>query len=698
MHALKTACPISRRMILPAALSVAVVAFGCATISAADPAQPRLPVEVPVLNVKYFPVKGDRIDLSVTGDWGAPLEATRRKTEQLTREVVQALQEGSKYHGYKNPRATPSLAYKVVDTLEFLEPLPTVARPGRRVPITDYQSIMKRIDIRKWVVYWMQNLPGDANGLTYQGKPLTNWWIFVGDLDDAMDNNMRLVDNDPPAQRPLFQGFRPQGPRPQGPRRPAQPPRRLPAEQPVALNYGSGAKHLEVDCANAVGEIRSLLGTNRGPFSFPRRPGEQRISHVESYRTLGIDFIRTHDFYGPTDWYVIFPDWSADPDDPAGYDFESSDARIRAIVDNGFQCFYRLGTSWKGQRTRPINDPPGTIRDADGRIVHRADRDDARKWAKICVGTMRHYTEGFAGGYRFPIQYWEIWNEPDLAAQFWTGTPEQYFVFYEEAAKALKAANPKLKVGGPACTGSLRPEYIEGFIAYCDDHDVPLDFFSWHSYGGRGEFNPYQYYRDAMRVRGALDEHGFEQAENINTEWNAGIQHRLFSDTPAGAAFYASTLACMLDAGVDHAFQYCGDRHPGLGLHGMGDGKPKISAYAFEAWKRLLDAPNRVAATGSDQQGYNIVAGKDTDGRHVRILISDFQSGHDAFHLSITNLPWDAQTPCTVKLSLLDEKHRLEVVDQRRAQGQRIKIENPFQHASVCLIEIDRSVEEKEVP
>ncbi len=147
MRALKPACVAFRQMIL----SIAVVAFGCATISAASQSQPRLPMEVPVLNVKFFPVKGDRIDLSVTGDWGAPLEGTRRKTEQLTQEVVQALQDGSKYHGYRNPQAKPSLVYRIVDTLEFLEPLPTVARSGNRVPITDYRSIMKRIDIKKWV-------------------------------------------------------------------------------------------------------------------------------------------------------------------------------------------------------------------------------------------------------------------------------------------------------------------------------------------------------------------------------------------------------------------------------------------------------------------------------------------------------------------------------------------------------------------
>jgi len=206
------------------------------------------------------------------------------------------------------------------------------------------------------------------------------------------------------------------------PGEPSRPPRRPPGRP-----YGQGTKQLDVDCAKSTGKIRPLLGVNRGPLSFPRRPGEQLVSHVESYRAVGIDFIRTHDFYGPTDWYVIFPDWSADPDDPTGYDFRSSDERIRPIVDNGFRCFYRLGTSWKGRRIEPINDPPGTIRDADGRVVHHADRDDARKWAKICVQTMRHYTEGWNDGYRFPIQYWEIWNEPDLASQFWTGSPEQYY-------------------------------------------------------------------------------------------------------------------------------------------------------------------------------------------------------------------------------------------------------------------------------
>jgi len=44
-----------------------------------------------------------------------------------------------------------------------------------------------------WFIYWMQNLPGAKNGLTYQGRPLTNWWYFIGDFDRAMAANMKLT-------------------------------------------------------------------------------------------------------------------------------------------------------------------------------------------------------------------------------------------------------------------------------------------------------------------------------------------------------------------------------------------------------------------------------------------------------------------------------------------------------------------------
>jgi hypothetical protein len=48
-------------------------------------------------------------------------------------------------------------------------------------------------DSLTWFIYWMQNLPGRHNSLTYQGRPLTNWWTFIGDFDGAMEQGLGLV-------------------------------------------------------------------------------------------------------------------------------------------------------------------------------------------------------------------------------------------------------------------------------------------------------------------------------------------------------------------------------------------------------------------------------------------------------------------------------------------------------------------------
>jgi hypothetical protein len=50
-----------------------------------------------------------------------------------------------------------------------------------------------RGDSLTWFIYWMQNLPGANNGLTYQGRPLNNWWTFIGDFDGVMGRGLGLV-------------------------------------------------------------------------------------------------------------------------------------------------------------------------------------------------------------------------------------------------------------------------------------------------------------------------------------------------------------------------------------------------------------------------------------------------------------------------------------------------------------------------
>jgi hypothetical protein len=106
---------------------------------------------VPVLVLSYFPVIDGSIDRRATGDVSGPLDSIRNHTQETTRRLVECLELGSIYHGYKAPGASASLHYEVVGSIEYLEPLPTTTKPGHAVPMTDYRAIVERADISRWV-------------------------------------------------------------------------------------------------------------------------------------------------------------------------------------------------------------------------------------------------------------------------------------------------------------------------------------------------------------------------------------------------------------------------------------------------------------------------------------------------------------------------------------------------------------------
>jgi len=45
-----------------------------------------------------------------------------------------------------------------------------------------------------WFRYWSQNIPGAGHALSYEGRPLTNWWRLIGDYDGAIREEYGLVE------------------------------------------------------------------------------------------------------------------------------------------------------------------------------------------------------------------------------------------------------------------------------------------------------------------------------------------------------------------------------------------------------------------------------------------------------------------------------------------------------------------------
>lgn len=77
--------------------------------------------------------------------------------------------------------------------------------------------------------------------------------------------------------------------------------------------------------------------------------------------------------------------------------------------------------------------------------------------------------------------YFEVWNEPDLQVAFFNGTQADYFHLYEITARTIKHIDSQLMVGGPSTSSS---KWVEAFVNYCENNNVPVDFVTTHQYAG----------------------------------------------------------------------------------------------------------------------------------------------------------------------------------------------------------------------
>jgi len=109
------------------------------------------PDTIKVMVAAYFPLDGKLIDQKKTGDWGASFAFTKNKVDSVTTVVIQALEQGSRFHGYKDETAKQALVYEVVNRQDFLEALPTYEQPEKETPMTDYARIFDQLDAKTWV-------------------------------------------------------------------------------------------------------------------------------------------------------------------------------------------------------------------------------------------------------------------------------------------------------------------------------------------------------------------------------------------------------------------------------------------------------------------------------------------------------------------------------------------------------------------
>ncbi len=135
------------------------------------------------------------------------------------------------------------------------------------------------------------------------------------------------------------------------------------------------------------------------------------------------------------------------------------------------------------------------------------------EWSTLVAQLVQHTKD-----MGFGIQYWEIGNEPDAGESGGTPylfTPSNYVNYYSQTANAIRSVDPTAKVGGPALA-TLGGPIGTALMAAAGAGQVPLDFFSWHSYGNVPG-------SDAASVRDALQKNGLPNTQTFLSEWNMSL-------------------------------------------------------------------------------------------------------------------------------------------------------------------------------
>jgi xylan 1,4-beta-xylosidase len=306
-----------------------------------------------------------------------------------------------------------------------------------------------------------------------------------------------------------------------------------------------------------------------------------RMAHDE----LGVRYLRAHAILHDDNAVV-----TRNPDGGLAFDFSIVDELYDELLAIGIRPIVELSFMPRALAA----DPEQTVFTYRGIISPPT---DWAEWRELIAALAGHLVERYGID---EVAQWgfEVWNEPNLVV-FWSGSQQDYFRLYAETARAVKSVDPRLPVGGPSTAAS---EWIEPLAGYAEQHDLPLDFVTSHTYGNL-----------PIDAQPALRRHGFDKAPIWWTEWGVGSTHfGPIHDGVIGAPFVLSGYAAVQNRMDALAYWVVSDHfeelgrppslfHNGFGLLTVGNlRKPRYWAVALaeQLGDDLLDC--KLAGDGAE--------------------------------------------------------------------------------------------------
>ncbi len=301
------------------------------------------------------------------------------------------------------------------------------------------------------------------------------------------------------------------------------------------------------------------IGTGRMGLALTKEYMEQ-LKYVQE--AIGFAHIRGHGLF--CDDMAIYQEYTDENGSPAvEYNFTYLDRVMDGYREVGLRPFLELGFMpekmasgnqtvfyWKGNVTPPK---------------------EYEAWNLLVQATLRHLMERYGAD---EVVCWpiEVWNEPNLAGFWKDADMQEYFRLFKESFLAIKALDPRFRVGGPAICGVDDATWMRAFLDFCKANSLDVDFVTRHHYTSNppekiGHYAYVQLHelenslRDLRVSRDIVDSFEEYRGREIHiTEFNTSyVPNAPVHDTNYNAAYIAQLLARLGDDHRSYSYWTFGD-------------------------------------------------------------------------------------------------------------------------------------------